>query len=60
MQKEQEIICRFAQYIADMESLEYSGNEEMIAGVNDFVTTEQEKMREEEEMDIEPPDCWYS
>ncbi|MDE5583810.1 MAG: hypothetical protein K2J08_08900, partial [Ruminococcus sp.] len=59
LHKEQEIICRLAQYIADMESLEYSDNEEMIAEVNDFVTIEQERMREEEEMDFEPPDyCW--
>ena len=56
--KEQEITYRLAQYIADMESLKYSNNEEMIAEVNDFVTEEQERMREEEEMDVEPPDCW--
>lgn len=51
--KEQEITYRLAQYIADMKSLEYSDNEEMIAEINDFVTEEQERMREEEEMDIE-------
>ena len=56
MNKEQEIICRIAQYIADMESLEYSDKEEMIAGVDDFVKKEQDQIKEIEEMDIEPPD----
>ena len=56
--KEQEITYRFAQYIVDMESLEYSDTEEMIAEVNDFVTKEQERIQEEEEMDIESPDYW--
>ncbi|MDE7389570.1 MAG: plasmid recombination protein [Lachnospiraceae bacterium] len=58
LQKEQELTYRIAQYIADMESLEYSDDEEMIKEVNDFVTKEQERMREEEKMDFEPPDYW--
>lgn len=56
LHKEQEIICRLAQYIADMESLEYSDKEEMIAEVDDFVKKEQEQIKEIEEIDIEPPD----
>ena len=44
--------------IADVESLEYSNKEEMIAVVDDFVKKEQEQIKEIEEMDVEPPDYW--
>ncbi|MDE6502247.1 MAG: plasmid recombination protein [Ruminococcus sp.] len=57
LNKEQEIIYRFAQYIADIESLKYSDKEEMIAGVDDFVKKEQDQIKEIEEMDVELPDC---
>lgn len=52
LREEQALTCRIAQYIAEIEDVTYSDDEELIAKINDFVT-------EQEEMDVEPPESYY-